>query len=237
MNNIVLYNIAESIGNFYVYNLCKPDNTPFYIGIGQWNRKPVGERYEDHIKESFNPKDNTNLHKTRTIQKIINAGDNILVNILFQYNSVEEAFLKEIELIATHGRRVDNTGILTNLTLGGDGVIGWEHPSGEDHPWYGRHHLDSSKEKMRIAKLGTTVKTKTRISMSESHQRRLNNMTDYERAFRNSNPKKLTESDVKYIRSVSINNRKDKEILAAKFDISAASINDVLARRSYKWVA
>lgn len=233
--HIILYNIAEHIGNFYVYSLCSSDNIPFYVGVGQWDRKSSRHIYEDHIKESFNPKDNSNLHKTRTIQKIINSGNNIIVNILFHYDSIDESFNKEIELVEHYGRRIDGTGILTNLTKGGDGVVGFDR-SGENNPMYGKTMSNEARQKLREYHLGTNIDEKIRNKMSKTHLSRLANMTDFERAFRNSNPKKLTQTDVRYIRSVSINSRKEKEILALEFGVSIYSINDVIARRSYKWV-
>lgn len=232
---IEVFNISKSIGNFYVYSLNYSDNIPFYIGVGQWDRKSSGNRYEDHILESFNPKDNSNLHKIRTIQKILKTEHKIIINILSQYETIDEAFEREIELIATYGRRVDGTGILTNLTLGGDGVSGIDR-SGPKNPMFGKTMPESAREKLRLHHIGTVVDDKTRKKMSQTHLHRLAAMSDLERAFRNSLPKKLTESDVKYIRSIRINSIEDKRNIAEKFDITVSSINDILARRSYKWV-
>ncbi len=115
--------------NYYTYYLLDPrTNTPFYIGVGKVNRKSLRERYEDHEYEArrFSEDDikpNTNLLKTRIILKILKKYDTIPIEILDYYKTKEAAFNNEKELIKRYGRRDIKTGILTNLTNGGEGVL------------------------------------------------------------------------------------------------------------------
>ena len=82
---------------------------PFYIGIGK------------SIKRAYN------VHKRTIIWKRVVAKYGINVTILFDNLSWEDACLKEIELISLYGRLNNNTGILVNLTDGGEGSVGYKH--------------------------------------------------------------------------------------------------------------
>jgi hypothetical protein len=82
----------------YVYAYLREDRTPYYIGKGTANR----------CKEKHNvgipPDDRIEFIKTEL--------------------SDQEAIQLEIELIAKYGRKDLGTGILRNMTDGGDGVAG-----------------------------------------------------------------------------------------------------------------
>jgi hypothetical protein len=90
---------------YYVYLYLREDGTPYYVGKGK-NRRA----YQKHRRVSI-PKNN---------DRIIFAHTNL---------SEDDAFKKEIELILQYGRKDIGTGILINLTDGGDGVSGykWTH--------------------------------------------------------------------------------------------------------------
>jgi hypothetical protein len=106
--------------NYYTYVFINPiDNKPFYIGKG------IDQRYLQHFREIAYKK-STNKHKTNTIKKIIKSNNDVIIDIIFTSNNEEECFNKEIELIKLYGRRNNKTGILTNLTEGGDGSSGRE---------------------------------------------------------------------------------------------------------------
>lgn len=95
--------------NWYVYRHIRIDkNEPFYIGIG--NKLRYARAYEKHPSK-----------RNEIWNKIVSktAYD---VEILFDNISKEEASIKEIEFIKLYGRKDINTGILCNMTDGGDGI-------------------------------------------------------------------------------------------------------------------
>jgi hypothetical protein len=87
---------------YYVYLYLRQDGTPYYVGKGS------GTRAWSTNKLINLPVDKNN---------IIIVGKNL-------YES--EAFLLEKKLIREYGRKDMNTGILRNLTDGGDGIVGWD---------------------------------------------------------------------------------------------------------------
>ena len=103
---------------YYVYIYLNPlkNNEPFYIGKGK------GNRYKKHLckNEHF-----YNNYKINTINKIIEKTNNYPPIEIYKDNlSEEDAFYLEEELIAFYGRKNNNTGILTNMTDGGEGNSG-----------------------------------------------------------------------------------------------------------------
>jgi hypothetical protein len=86
---------------YYTYAYLREDRTPYYIGKGKGYRI-----YSTHRKVKL-PKD-----KSRII-------------FLKQNLTEEEAFKHEIYMIAVFGRKDLGTGILRNLTDGGDGTSGF----------------------------------------------------------------------------------------------------------------
>lgn len=83
---------------YYVYQYLREDGTPYYIGKGKGRRAWVKQRVIP-LPEDLN---------------------NILI---IQDNLTEsEAFNLEAELIIKYGRKDNNTGILRNLTDGGEGI-------------------------------------------------------------------------------------------------------------------
>jgi hypothetical protein len=87
--------------NYYTYAYLREDGTPYYIGKG------CGER----IKQ----KSNRNCQKPKNKSQIIFLKQNL---------SEEEAFKHEVYMIAIFGRKDLGTGILRNLTDGGEGSSG-----------------------------------------------------------------------------------------------------------------
>jgi hypothetical protein len=88
------------MNEFYVYLYLREDNTPYYVGKGKDNRVFSNNR------SVSKPKDET---------RIIFHSKNL---------TEEEAFTIEKELIAKYGRKDNGTGILRNLTDGGEGTSG-----------------------------------------------------------------------------------------------------------------
>ena len=136
---------------FYVYAYLRKDGTPYYIGKGTGPRAWVNHRTTN--KGVHTPKD-----RTRII-------------MLEQQLSDVGAFAIERRMIRWYGRKDLGTGILRNMTDGGDGVPGrvWTEEaklsvskaktewhknndiSGANNPMYGRKHskevCDASRER------------------------------------------------------------------------------------------
>ena len=91
------------MNEFYVYMYLREDGTPYYVGKGK-------------DKRAYSPK------------RILNKPSE--ERIVFPYTNLteEDAFQKEIELIAKYGRKDNGTGILRNLTNGGEGSSGYIMP-------------------------------------------------------------------------------------------------------------
>lgn len=83
----------------------KDKNQPFYIGIGSKYRA------------------NTKHERNSIWNRIVNKTD-YYVEILFEYQDREDAIKKEMELISLYGRINNGTGILSNMTDGGEGAVG-----------------------------------------------------------------------------------------------------------------
>lgn len=110
------------MNNFYVYQLIDPStNLPFYIGKGK------NDRIFDHEKNTINGKlYNINRYLYYKINKILKSNKKIIYKKIL--NNVDEldALKYEIIEIRKYGRKNNKTGILCNMTNGGDGVVGYK---------------------------------------------------------------------------------------------------------------
>jgi hypothetical protein len=113
--------------SYYVYALCSPAGTPFYIGKGK------GQRIFNHERKA---RKGVESHTARKIRSIMEAGGEIQRQILWDDLSEEDAFTFERFAIATLG--MDN---LTNKTAGGEGKAPLS-------PIMGRKHNEETKRKM-----------------------------------------------------------------------------------------
>ena len=116
---------------YYTYAYLREDGTPYYIGKGKGYRAYQGNR------KSINP--------PKDKSKII---------LLKQNLTEEEAFKHEIYMIAIFGRKDNNSGILHNLTNGGEGTSGANN-SGERNGFYKKSHTEETKSKISKTKIGT----------------------------------------------------------------------------------
>lgn len=93
---------------YFVYLLVDPrTNLPFYVGKGK------NDRAKTHLWG--NSKSN-NTDKDNIIVEIRNCGAEPTIQYLYENLSEEEAYLKEEQLIAKHGRiKFDENGILVNI--------------------------------------------------------------------------------------------------------------------------
>jgi hypothetical protein len=104
---------------YYVYQYLRSDLTPYYIGKGKGSRMTVKHRCNK-------PKDKN------------------LIQIIANNLSENEALLLEQKLITYYGRKDLGTGILRNLTEGGEGTSGYKHST-------------EAKNKISIAKLNSPL--------------------------------------------------------------------------------
>jgi len=109
---------------YYTYLLINPlTGQPFYVGKG------TGNRMYDHWKKLHSPthyRIHNNNFLRGTLLAIYEAGLIPIYEKMLITPNEQDALNKEIELIAHYGRRSTNTGILCNLTDGGDiGASAW----------------------------------------------------------------------------------------------------------------
>lgn len=111
-------------------------NEAFYIGIGKT------------IKRAYSKSNRNNYW-----QNIAKNGYE--VEIIFDNLSWDEAYRKEKEFIAYYGIKNNNTGMLVNLTDGGDGKVGFITP-------------EQVKNKMSQTKKGHLTSNETKVKISNS---------------------------------------------------------------------
>ena len=136
--------------HYYTYAYLREDKTPYYIGKGTGNRIYSTNRI---IKP---PKDKSRI-------------------IYLKQNLTEtEAFRHEIYMISVFGRKDLGTGILYNMTNGGDGSSGWvpseEYRKKMSEAKKGKTHSEDSKKKMSVAQKGKTLSEEHRRKLSEANK-------------------------------------------------------------------
>lgn len=105
-------NASKPSKRFYVYILVDGE-APFYVGKGQQKRAYThrNEARRGHA-----------CHKCNKIRKLWREGRDYVERIVFETNNEQDAFDKEVALIAEIGSRN-----LCNLTAGGEGATTAEH--------------------------------------------------------------------------------------------------------------
>jgi hypothetical protein len=141
--------------HYYTYAYLREDRTPYYIGKGK------GSRIYRKTRRIKPPKD-----KSRII-------------FLKQNLTEEEAFKHEIYMIAVFGRIDLGTGILHNMTNGGEGVSGRvlseetrrklsDANRGKNHPNYGKTTSLETKAKMSASKKNMSDETRAKYSAANT---------------------------------------------------------------------
>ena len=113
-------------------------NEPFYIGIGKEESRAYSQKSRNKYWKNI-------------------AKKGYEVEILFEDLTWEQACEKEKEFIALYGRKDLKTGILVNLTDGGEGTLRYRHKEetkgiirsklkGENHPNYGKKRPEHSEK-------------------------------------------------------------------------------------------
>jgi hypothetical protein len=121
---------------YYVYAyLRESDNTPYYIGKGK------DRRAYNRSRSCPVPKDKSRI-------------------VFLAKNLTEQSALDlEVDLIRFYGRKDIGTGILRNMTNGGDGTSGYVSP------WKGKHRPEAVGRKISEARKGKPL--------SEDHKRKI----------------------------------------------------------------
>lgn len=128
--------------NFVVYAYCREDGTFYYIGKGR-PRRPYGKR-----------KDGIRPPKER--ERILILHESLPESVAFDY---------EEKLILFYGRKDLGTGLLRNLTNGGEGVSGWipderwrkqksESMTGKSNPFFGKTHTEEQIKRLKENRRG-----------------------------------------------------------------------------------
>ena len=103
----------QRVKKYYVYGHYTEDtDVLFYIGVGTilyLKSKTKTQRYS----RAYHSSNKTNIWKN------VKKKHGIVVKILYEYYTKQESLDKEKELIEKFGRRVMNTGYLTNICTGG----------------------------------------------------------------------------------------------------------------------
>jgi hypothetical protein len=97
----------------WVYNDKKFNYKPIYVGMGS------GDRYKRHLTTKLH-KCETNYTKQKLIKILIESGNTPLSIKIFVNITRDEAKVIEKDIIKHFGKLIDNSGILTNITDGGE---------------------------------------------------------------------------------------------------------------------
>lgn len=154
---------------YYLYRHIRLDkNEPFYIGIGSKQN-----RNRPNLKSEYRRAFETN-RKESSVWKNIVSKTQYEVEILFESDNYEFIKEKEKEFIKLYGRINKNSGILANLTDGGDGFIGYV-PSKEKiekHKLFmiGKKQSKEQKQKRVDSRKGYKHSEETKRKIANSHK-------------------------------------------------------------------
>jgi hypothetical protein len=162
------------------------DDAVFYIGIGQNKARAYS-------------KSGRNKYWKNIVNKV-----GYRVIILIGEISLEESWKIEIGLISYYGRYDLGTGLLVNMTEGGEGS------HGRTGSWLGKKLSPEHKEKLRLAKLGKTRpkhSDETKIKISQSHEGKIVSDITKEKLRIINTGKKHSEETKEKLRNITIAHR------------------------------
>lgn len=154
---------------YYLYRHIRIDkNEPFYIGIGTKQ-----ERNHNSFRSEYRRAYETNRKESYIWNSIVNKTE-YEIEILFESNDYEFIKEKEKEFILLYGRINANTGILANMTDGGDGFIGYilskENIENRRKRMIGKKQSKETIEKRAASREGYIHSEETKRKISESHK-------------------------------------------------------------------
>lgn len=113
---MILVNHTTNSALYYLYRYIRLDkNEPFYVGVG---KRYKGKTDFTRAKAS---------HKHNSICMAIIAKTDYQIEIIEESNDYIFIREREKELISQYGRKHNHSGILANMTAGGDGCL--DHPN------------------------------------------------------------------------------------------------------------
>lgn len=204
----------------YVYQHIRLDtNEIFYIGISR------GKKYNRaNLKVRRNPYWTNIINKT-----------NYKVEIIYDDISWEEACIIEKRLIAKYGRKDNNTGILSNMTDGGEGKVNVVYTEEQKeklkNQFKNLERTDEWKNNIKIAKTGTKHSKETKKKISQSNKGKHTNNHLKESAIKR---RKFTDDEILFIRESIKNKTKTRKELMLKFSLTEQRICDIIKGRVYK---
>jgi hypothetical protein len=157
------------MNNYYVYEYLRIDNTPYYIGQGRNNRAFTKQGHA------------VPLPPTR--DRIRFVAENL---------SADAAKNLEIELIAKYGRKDVGTGILRNMTDGGEGSPG-------------RIATEEQRRKIKEARAKQVTTAETRKKMSQAHTGRIHSEETKQKMSESATGKKKSLETIQRIKEARAN--------------------------------
>lgn len=153
----------------YLYRHIRLDkNEPFYIGIGT-KQKRNHNSFESEYKRAFEKN-----RKESYIWNNIVSKTEYVIEIMLESNNYEFIKQKEIEFITLYGRINKETGILANMTDGGDGLINYvrsiEWSKKHSEFMIGRKQSKKTIEKRAVSRKGYIHSEETKLKISKSHK-------------------------------------------------------------------
>jgi hypothetical protein len=134
------------VKQFYTYMYLREDGTPYYVGKGTARRVRTQSYHSVKV-----PEDKTYI-------------------VMQEFETEDDALFAEAFLIAAYGRKDNGTGILRNLTDGGEGISGYHHTETAkkaiSEASKGHTLPEESKEKIRAAKRGIPRSEETKNLLS-----------------------------------------------------------------------
>ncbi len=135
-------------GEHYLYRHIRLDTgQPFYIGIGKKRSDIKFTKIRAEYRRAYDK------GRRSDIWKNIVGKTNYKVEILLESDDYEFIKQKEIEFITLYGRRDIDTGVLCNLSPGGD-INPNQGKTGEKSAHYGKTHTKETKDKWSLDRKG-----------------------------------------------------------------------------------
>ena len=182
--------------NWYVYRHVRINkNKHFYIDIG--NKKKYARAYQTEPDR-----------RNEIWCKIFNKSD-IEIEIILENLTKNQASEKEQEFIKLYGRKDLSTGILCNMTDGGDGI--WNYIMSDD-----------TKEKMRQSKLGNKNPNFGKSPSEETRLKRSKSLTGQKRSEEEKHKQSLRTIKSGQAKKTLLLNYNTKEIIGIYHSISEA---------------